>query len=451
MIRGKNRIRVAKYKRVSTDEQRLKKNSIIAQDELLDEYIKNHPEMVLVGDFSDEGVSGTKIQRTELQSLLEMVEADEVDVILVTKLDRWFRNVAFYYRVQEVLERNKVAWKTILEDYDTLAADGRLKVNIMLSVAQNEAERTSERIKVVFDSKVRNKQAITGALPMGFTTIEGNGARKVVKDPQTEQVVYDIIEHMLRTHSVRGTVLHINETYELNLSYNKVHKLLKNTMLYGEYHGVADYCEAYMTKREFEELQACMTKNIKRRETNRYYMFSGLLLCPQCGRKLSGTFTTTRKPNGNRYHYLTYRCPASRQLKTCDFKKNVSENVLERKVLAQVLPQFERLVLDTEIEEVKKKPRINKTAAKDEMDRLNKMYQKGRIQEEDYDRQYEILEKKLIEREEPRKDYSEIQKILDGNFKKLYETFDNEEKQVFWRSIVDTIEFDDDDVIIHFL
>lgn len=125
--------------------------------------------------------------------------------------------------------------------------------------------------------------------------------------------------------------------------------------------------------------------------------------------------------------------------------------MLERKVLAQVLPQFERLVLDTEIEEVKKKPRINKTAAKDEMDRLNKMYQKGRIQEEDYDRQYEILEKKLIEREEPRKDYSEIQKILDGNFKKLYETFDNEEKQVFWRSIVDTIEFDDDDVIIHFL
>ena len=74
----KQKIRVAKYKRVSHDEQKLKKNSIIAQDELLDKYIADHPDMVLVGDFSDEAVSGTKLKRTELQSLLEMVESREV-------------------------------------------------------------------------------------------------------------------------------------------------------------------------------------------------------------------------------------------------------------------------------------------------------------------------------------------------------------------------------------
>ena len=93
--RGLNKLRVAKYKRVSHDEQKLKKNSIIAQDELLDEYIKNNPDLILVGDFSDEGISGSKIKRTELDRLLKMVEAGEVDLILVTKLDRWFRRSPF--------------------------------------------------------------------------------------------------------------------------------------------------------------------------------------------------------------------------------------------------------------------------------------------------------------------------------------------------------------------
>ncbi len=450
MIRGQQRIRVAKYKRVSTDEQKLKKNSIIAQDEILDAYIKANPHMVSVGDFSDEGVSGTVIKRTELASLLEMVEMGEVDLILITKLDRWFRNVAFYYRVQETLERNNVAWKTVLEDYDTLTADGRLKVNIMLSVAQNEAERTSERIKVVFESKVRHKQAITGALPFGFATADGNGAKKVIRDPDTQHIVFDLIERVKLTNSIRGSLFYINEVYDLDLFYNSVYKLLKNTMLYGEYKGVADYCESYMTKDEFDALQKATSRNIKRRETNRFYMFSGLLICPVCGRRLSGSYYTTKK-KGKSYVYNKYRCPAHRLEKKCSFNKSISENVIERKLLAQLKPQFEMLKLEVDMEEKKGAPRVNKTAIKDEMDRLNKLFLKGRIPEEEYDRQYEVLEKKLYQKQDKKRDLTHIKEIIEGEVLDLYKTFNEQEKQIFWRSIIDYIELDGDDIIIHFL
>ena len=81
------------------------------------------------------------------------MRAGKIDIVVFTKLDRWFRNIAEYYKVQEVLETHNVNWKTIHEDYDTSTASGRLKINIMLSVAQDEADRTSERIKAVFDSK----------------------------------------------------------------------------------------------------------------------------------------------------------------------------------------------------------------------------------------------------------------------------------------------------------
>jgi site-specific DNA recombinase len=43
----------------------------------------------------------------------------KIDLIVFTKLDRWFRNISEYYKVQEVLEARHVNWKTIHEDYDT--------------------------------------------------------------------------------------------------------------------------------------------------------------------------------------------------------------------------------------------------------------------------------------------------------------------------------------------
>lgn len=440
----KQKIRVAKYRRVSTDEQKMKKNSIQAQNEILDDFIDKNPDYILVGDFSDEGVSGTKIKRTQLDELLRMVENREVDLILVTKLDRWFRNVALYYRVQEILERNRVAWKAVLEDYDTVTADGRMKVNIMLSVAQNEAERTSERIKVVFDYKLRHKQAITGSVRVGFTTTDGNGARMVVKDKTVEHIIYEFLNHFELTGSVRAAMRHVNEKYDIAWHYNSAYKLLGDPMLYGCYKGMENYCEAYITKERFDHLQALRKRNIRRRKTNRHYMFAGMISCPLCGRVLAGTYSKTKK-GGKEYVYQKYRCPRAKIEKRCDFKKLISENVMERKILKNVLPQFEQLKIELEKAETGESvSRVNKTAITDEMDRLNRMYQKGRISETDYDRQYEELERKLTATiGQPRKkDITSLQDALTDDFKTLYKTFDAEEKQIFWRAIIDRIDID---------
>ena len=456
MIQRKSKIRVAKYKRVSTDEQKLKKNSIIAQDELLDEYIAKNPEMVLVGDFADEGVSGSKIKRTDLQRLLELVEAREVDLILVTKLDRWFRNVAFYYKVQEVLEKNNVAWKAILEDYNTLTADGKLKVNIMLSVAQNEVERTSERIKVVFNSKVKNKQAITGRLPLGFKTADGNGARKVVKDPQYEQIVYDILDTILIKQSLRGALLEINKKYDIDLTYNRISRLIHSTLLYGEFHGVKDYCESYITKEEFDQVQKVLKKNIKiygrKTKEKHTYLFTGLITCPVCGRKMAGCYVN-HKRNGKVYHYQYYRCQVARGRNACEYTRAHSQNVIERKLLAEILPAFENLLIQLDFNETTNKvPTINKTAIYDQMERLNNMYLKGRIDEVKYDLEYSELEAKLKVKDEPiKKDYSALKEILNSDFKTLYKTFTDEEKRMFWRSIIDDFHFENDNLVINFL
>ena len=46
--------------------------------------------------------------------------------------DRWFRSVADYYKVMEVLEAHNCGWKTTQEQYDTSTAGGRLYINLRL-------------------------------------------------------------------------------------------------------------------------------------------------------------------------------------------------------------------------------------------------------------------------------------------------------------------------------
>jgi len=86
--------KTAIYIRVSTDEQAREGDSIPAQREALRRYIEEHDDLILAGEYIDEGISGRKFQqRDDLQRLLDDVRAGKVDLIAFTKLDRWFRSV----------------------------------------------------------------------------------------------------------------------------------------------------------------------------------------------------------------------------------------------------------------------------------------------------------------------------------------------------------------------
>ena len=123
--------RVAIYMRVSSFKQVQEGDSIAAQRSALTAYIAGRPDLVLAGEYLDDGVSGTKYsQRDELQRLLDDVRDGNIDLIIFTKLDRWFRSVRHYTATQEVLDKYNVQWTAIWEPiYDTTTPQGRLIVN----------------------------------------------------------------------------------------------------------------------------------------------------------------------------------------------------------------------------------------------------------------------------------------------------------------------------------
>ena len=441
-----NILRVALVPRVSTDEQVRKGDSLDAQEDALVAFAKEN-NMKIVGIYRDEGHSARKpvLKRPIMLQLLEDVKAGKIDRILVTKLDRWFRNVEQYYAVQQILDKYHVSWQAILESYETASADGRFKVNIMLSVAENESDRTSERIKFVFGAKLANKEVFF-KLPFGYTTKEIDGVNRAVKDPETQHIVEDFFQRAMAT-SIRQAA------EEMNLKYDRVHPykfwwgITKRELYTGTYKGIEDFAPAYITQEEFEELNN-KRKTIRKTKQNRVYIFTGLLRCPNCGRRLGGKYCTSGRGYNNEYMY--YRC-MGKLAGTCDFKI-VTEKNIEQYLLDHVREEMENFVLSAEAEQKEeKKAKPQKSEAEKLQERLrrtNVAFFAGNMTDEEYAEQTKELKAQIakaqaeeVKNEKP-VDTEAVKAFLATDFEGIYETLTKEERRTLWRSVVDEIVLD---------
>lgn len=336
--------RAALYIRVSTEEQAKKGYSLPAQKEDLEEYAKKNG-YAIVGYYIDEGKSARKkyTNRKEFMRMMEDVKADKIDVILFIKLDRWFRSVADYYKIQEILDAHGVAWKTTQEHYDTETTNGRLYINIRLSVAQDECDRDSDRIKFVFDSKVARGEPITGSMPLGLK-IEN---KKIVRDPETAPAVEALFQHYKEHGSAYAAMREISSTYNVVLYDHTVRRILRNPMYKGMYRDNPDYCEALIPPEEFDEIQKQLeNRSIRSNPSGRIYIFSGLLVCGTCGQKISGHYTA---PAGRREYYL-YRCRNALIYHRCSNHKCTNEEKLEQWLLLNVSSELDQWQTEWEIE-----------------------------------------------------------------------------------------------------
>ena len=107
--------------------------------------------------------------------------------------------------------------------------------------------------------------------------------------------------------------------------------------------------------------------------------------------------------------------------------------------------EIEDYICHYELSEKKEKykPNIDIKEIKDEINRLNKQWRKGRIPEDEYDYEYERLTKKLekIEHENPKeKDLTPLYDFINSGWKNIYDTLDDVEKRALWRSVIDYME-----------
>lgn len=442
--------RVAAYIRVSTQEQKLHGLSLDAQKMKLTEYAEKH-DMKIVDWYMDEGVSGRKLirRRPELQRMILDAEKGLFDRIIFIKLDRFFRSVAEYHECMKRIE--PVLWTTTEEEYDLSTANGRMLVNMKLTIAEMEADQTGERIDLVNEYKVQTGQPLSGSVKFPWMIVKIDGRKKIVKNPKTAAMTEDLLQHVWKHQSKRAATLYINTKYGTDYSYNSIDNLLDDTMLYGEYRGNENYLapeDCYMTKEDFMKMQGFLKRQVKVNSEARDYLFSGLITCPCCGWQLKGTIFTSRMKNGNLLYYKKYRCQKHTARGTCDFNKAVGENAFERMMLANIEEYLEdEKIKAAEIEEaIPQLPQDKVADIQAEINRLNYAWQKGRIQDvEKYDRDYDALMEKLEKAkaevvEVVKHDFSNAEAALAGGWKEIYNALDDAHKRAFWRSFIESIE-----------
>ena len=441
-----NVLRVALVPRVSTDEQVRKGDSLDAQEDTLVKFA-NDNNMKIVGIYRDEGHSARKpvLKRPVMLQLLEDVKAGKIDRILFTKLDRWFRNVEQYYSVQPILDKYNVSWQAVLEDYRTDSADGRLKVNIMLSVAENESDRLSERVKFVFDAKLAKKECYFN-LPLGYTTEEIDGIRRVVKDPETQHIVEDFFKRALAS-SIRRAAEEMNLKYDRVHSYKYWWQITKRELYTGVYKGIEDFAPAYITTEQFDQLNN-KNKTIRKTKKNRVYLFTGLLYCPNCGRKLGAKYCTSGRGYNKEYFY--YRC-MGKTAGVCDFKIVTEKNV-EQYLLDNVRSELEQFVLSTQAtpkEEKKAKSKKNEIEKlQEKLRRTNVAFFAGNMSDEEYAEQTQTIKEQIAKAQteeakaEKPVDTEAVKAFLATDFESVYETLTREERRMLWRSVIDRVEIE---------
>lgn len=449
-------IRIAKYARCSSDEQKKNGYTISDQLSLLDEFAADY-ELVSVGEYVDEGVSAT-LEISKRKALAQMIDdamAGKFDIIVIKCIDRFFRSVEEYYAAQKQLRQAGVTWISIEEpDLDPEDPDAAFKINIYLTMAEYEAKKTSKRIKFNNKMRIKNKQVVTGnqcfLFPWEVAGEKRN--RHLIKSKDHEEMTMDILDFFEKHQSKRATLGYINIKYGMKKTMSTLNHFLTDTLLYGEYKGVPDYVEPYISKERFDRIQDILKRNARITiAPDRVFLFSGLLKCPCCGNNMTGNFVKSQ----GKYDVYVYRCNAARTRRICTFMSSVSEKKIERQMLDNLEQYIGNEIIRVEsIEEDRPQNRNAEKAAKlkTEIDRLNMMFRKGRISEEEYDTDYIKLEKQLkkldVEEVPPKKDLDALKGILESDYRTIYSHLTKENKKAFWRNTIKEFTIDENKKIV---
>lgn len=319
-------MRAVIYLRVSTREQAAKDEtaegySIPAQREACLRYVGERGWDV-AGEYVDAGESARSSDRPGLKALLSELAEQDVGAVVVHKIDRLARNMEDHVAIRAALRRAGCQLVSCTETIEE-SASGKLVEGIHALMAEFYSANLSSEIRKGMTQKAKMGGWPTRA-PVGYLNVRekaaGRGTARVVLDPERALLVreafrlYATGDYSLQELQAAMTAKGLTSPYARRpgapLSVSKLAEMLQNPFYTGvvEWNGVRypgqhkPLISEALSEQTQDVFRARDRAGVRERRHDHY--LKGVLLCGECGRRLSLTLAKGR--------YLYFFCLGQR-------------------------------------------------------------------------------------------------------------------------------------------
>ena len=208
-------MKVAIYARVSTTKDQSCERQILE----LRQIAENH-NWKIVDEYVDEGISGPKRNRPELDRMLKDALLRKFDVVATLELSRLGRSVKNMCEIADLLKQKNINLFVKNQNIDTSTSVGELFFNIINSISQYERDLTAERIKSGLENAKRKGKTLGRKSNLNLETqkiildmkSQGIGLKKIAKETK---VSVQTIRKLLSAQEVYNVATSVKSSVSL--------------------------------------------------------------------------------------------------------------------------------------------------------------------------------------------------------------------------------------------
>ena len=305
------------YVRVSTDEQADKGYSQRDQEERLRKYCEiNH---IHIREVIYEDHSAKTFNRPDWKRLLSLLRKhkNKVDLVLFTKWDRFSRNAGDAYQMISTLRRLGVEPQAVEQPLDLSIPENKMMLAFYLAAPEVENDRRS--LNVFFGMRRAKKEGrYMGTAPVGYENkTRENGTKYIApKEPEASLIRW-CFEEVGRGVFNTAQVWNMAKEKGFKHSRSRLWCILRNPVYCGkifipkyqeeESRLVDGLHEALVSEELFYRVQDVLEGRGRTYRpkvvTTEDLPLRGFLICPKCGKLLTGS-----KSKGRSRYYTYYHC-----------------------------------------------------------------------------------------------------------------------------------------------
>ena len=309
----------------------------------------------LTKTYIDQAVTGTKVAgRDAFHELIHDVKNDLIDVVVVYKFSRIFRNAYESHKYRKLFKQHGVKLISVTQLVDDESSSGQLMIGVMANIDEYQSAVISDHVKSAMREMVSEGFFAGGTVPYGYkleTIQHGKKTRKkYVPDEFEKDVVNKIFELYADNYSLKYLQDYTKSVGAFTrrgkiFSIQTIARMLRNDFYIGilrysaqghEPIVVHDVIPPIIDKVLWDRVQYrhSKQKDVRPRKRKDIYSLTGKIKCANCGNHFFGIRSGSIH-NGKKYDYKYYVCSESKGYRTCSCKR-VRKDFLEDAVMREI-------------------------------------------------------------------------------------------------------------------